>query len=305
LFDDPFARGTTWAAAGFVLLLGGLTMAPRMPTARRVAALAVVLAAESIAWFVLPTLFAPRGGSLDLGAVAFLQANLGLQRFATLGPIAPNYGSYFGIAGINHNDLPIPRDWVDYVHRHLDANAHPILFNGEVRADPSGPSAAEAFQQNQAAYAAIGVRYLVAPGRTLVADLPVVFQGATSRVYEVPRAAPYLAAAGCVLSVHSRVSLTANCDAASRLVRLELAMPGWRARVGGVTSDIAVSGEIFQSVALPAGRSDIAFTFEPPSMAWGYGGFGLGTAWLLLTTWLARGRMPGCRGEGAGASSPR
>jgi hypothetical protein len=93
LFRDEFARHTTWAAAGFGLLLAGLIVMPTLPAAARGGAMAVVLAAESVTWFVLPTFVYPRHARLDLGVVRFLDANLGLQRFATLGPISPNYGS--------------------------------------------------------------------------------------------------------------------------------------------------------------------------------------------------------------------
>jgi hypothetical protein len=153
---------------------------------------------------------------------------------------------------------------MNYVTRHLDPNAHPVLFNGDVRADPSGSSAPDAFQRHQTAYAAIGVRYLVTSADGMVSGMPLVFQGATSRICEVPAPASYFSAADCTLLVHTRTSLTTICEAPSHVMRLELAMPGWQARIGGVGSPIVTSGEIFESVALrPAAPTSCSVSSRP------------------------------------------
>ena len=97
--------------------------------------------------------------------IEFLRHNLGLQRFYTLGPIAPNYVTYFGIASINHNYLPVPRLWTDWVAAHLDSAADPIKLH---RCPfPLRPAAterrAEELRRNLAAYEEVGVKYLIAP----------------------------------------------------------------------------------------------------------------------------------------------
>ncbi len=279
------------AAGGVVLLLLVLGM-PRAARTWRAAGLAAVLVGESVAWFVLPTLFYPRGGAPELQAIGFLRAHLGLQRFATLGPIAPNYGAYFGLAAINHNDLPVPRTWTGYVGRELDPNAVPVIFNGGLRADPNGPSAAEALLSRQAAYAAIGVRYVVTAGQDLP-GLPEVFRAPSgTRIYQLDGAAPYFAAPGCQLEVRDRTHLSASCEAPATLVRLEMAMPGWHAWVGDAAVDIVTTGGIFQSVALPAGRSDVVFAFRPPFMRWAYAACVTGAAATLAGLRRARRGAP-------------
>jgi hypothetical protein len=279
------------AAGGVVLLLLVLGM-PRAARTWRAAGLAAVLVGESVAWFVLPTLFYPRGGAPELQAIGFLRAHLGLQRFATLGPIAPNYGAYFGLAAINHNDLPVPRAWTGYVGRELDPNAVPVIFNGGLRADPNGPSAAEALLSRQAAYAAIGVRYVVTAGQDLP-GLAEVFRAPSGiRIYQLDGAAPYFAAPGCQLEVRDRTHLSASCEAPATLVRLEMAMPGWHAWVGDAAVDIVTTGGIFQSVALPAGRSDVVFAFRPPFMRWAYAACVTGAAATLAGLRRARRGAP-------------
>ena len=113
--------------------------------------------------FFLPSLSTPLHGKIDVAAVQFLQQNLGPQRFYTLGPFAPNYGAYFGVASINHNYLPVPRRWTDWVAAHLDPAIDPVIFVGNQHPDPSRPSPADELRRNLAAYEEVGVKYVVAP----------------------------------------------------------------------------------------------------------------------------------------------
>lgn len=289
--SDHVSRGSVAVAGVCLLLLLGLTVWRGVPPARRAAAIGGLLLAEALFLFVVPVLSTPRGGALELGGVAFLRDHLGMQRLATLGPIAPNYGSYFGIASINHNDLPVPLAVTAYIHRHLDANAVPDIFNGIARADPHGRTPVEALLTNRAAYAAVGVRYVVTPPGRRGVRLPglrEVYSDRVLRIWELDDAAPYFAAQGCRLEVRNRTSLSASCDAATPLVRLEMAMPGWRAAVGGTAAPIVTTGEIFQAVALPPGRSEVAFSFEPPFMPAAYGAFAAGLLLLSVGVWRDR-----------------
>jgi hypothetical protein len=283
---NDVSRWTAVVAAGWLVLLAVVLTLRRVSIDRCVASMVAILVGEALVWFALPTLYNPRHGSIELEGVGFLRAHLGLQRFATLGPIAPNYGAYFGIAEINQNDLPIPRAWGVYLRDHLDHNALPIVFNGVNRADPNGPSAADALLANRAAYAAIGVRYVVTMPDQSLPDMREVFRGRTERIYEIDDAAPYFAAPGCRLDVHDRTHLVASCASPSTLVRLEMAMPGWRALVAGTPADITKTDEIFQAVTLPAGDSAVSFDFEPPFMRYGYAAFAAGL--LILTAGLWR-----------------
>lgn len=246
--------------------------------------LAVILVGEAIFNFVVPTLSFPRTGHIELGGVRFLQSHLGFQRFYSLGPIAPNYGAYFGIASVNHNDLPIPQDWVAFVLGHLDDNAWPVAFNGINRTRAEGPSAAENLIRHTDDFQRVGVRYVIAsPGTNPFGDpdsFPPIYSDAAMAVYELPHPQPYFMAQGCQLSAESREMLTAECTQASHLVRLELAMPGWHASVNGVEQPV-VKEDLFEGVDLPPGLSTVAFYFLPPFMKAGYAAFALGCLGLL------------------------
>jgi hypothetical protein len=266
------------------------------------AALAAVLIIESVVYFLVPTLSNPRHATLHLAGVRYLQDNLGLNRFATFGPIAPNYGSYFGIASINYNDLPAPSDWTTYINAHLDSNQAPIP--GVSRIDPKGPSAPDSLISNMAAYQRIGVRYVVVPGNTdnspdfaslrhYLASTPnpalkAVYHDETMQIFELQAPAPYFSAPGCMLTPTARETLHARCSTPSKLSRLELFMPGWRATVNGNDTPIARSGEIFQEIELPAGDSDIRYAFLPLHMKWAYLAFLLG--WLVFAFDMVRHR---------------
>ena len=60
--------------------------------------MAGALGVESVLLLFFTYLSAPPPTALSTGAVHWLQVHLGTSRFLTLGPIQPNYGSYFGIA---------------------------------------------------------------------------------------------------------------------------------------------------------------------------------------------------------------
>ncbi len=142
--------------------IAGLTAAPcALPRSLLVCGL---LTAEAIALFAFPLLAGTRTKSYDRAAIDFLQANLGLSRFYTLGPFAPNYGALFGTASINYNYLPIPRLWVNYIRAHLDPAANDISFTGNfLDPHPGGETDAEALRRRSAAYAALGVKFVLSP----------------------------------------------------------------------------------------------------------------------------------------------
>jgi len=159
-------RGLFLSVALGAAVVAGLILAARAAPdgSRRARLLALVALAEAVTCFVIPTLSFPRGARLELGGIRFLQEHLGNQRFYSLGSIQANYGSFFGIAQANYNDLPAPRDWGDYVFRHLDDNARsPWQFLGDLQARADGPSARANLVRNRAAFAGVGVKYVVAP----------------------------------------------------------------------------------------------------------------------------------------------
>jgi hypothetical protein len=115
-----------------------------------------------------------------------------------------------------------------------------------------------------------------------------VYHDAIERIFEIDNPAPYFSAPGCRLQIRDRTHLTASCAAPSTLVRLELAMPGWRARISGAPAGVTTVNEIFQAVALPSGDSVVSFAFLPPFMPYAYVGCIAGLAILAAGLWPRR-----------------
>lgn len=128
-----------------------------------VKALVVVLAVDACVAFALPM----RSGSSHLlkqeNGIAFLQAHVGLDRVYSLGPMAPNYGAYFGISQINYNYLPVSQDWVDYIHRHINEEANPIWFIGTAGSNANGGNPGAFVRNGSGPYEELGVKYIMAP----------------------------------------------------------------------------------------------------------------------------------------------
>ena len=266
-------------------------IATRSRTSLVVSALTVCI--ESIVFLIIPTLAAPTNATIDLRGVTFLQSHLGQQRLLSLGPLYPNYGSYFGIADVDYADLPAPKHTVDYIAEHLDSSADPISFFSGVRSEPAQT---ELFARNVRAYADVGVKYVLlwpASPPPLPALRPR-FHDSIMAIYEMPNVSPYLSASGCTIESASRTSAEADCASPSTLCRLELNADGWTATVNGTRTKPTDCKEIFQSVVLPAGHSTIAFDFVPPHMLWAFVAFGIAmpiTLALLCNTLVSTSRL--------------
>jgi hypothetical protein len=143
----------------------------------RGAALCAVVAIDALALFAVPQLSAPRAVKLDLLPVAYLRRHLGEGRFFTLGPLQPNYGSYFGIGSANINDLPIPTPYSRYIHSRLDQYVNPTVFVGDLGGmrSPFFPTPAQELLRNLAGYRAAGASYVLAP-----AERPAIGDGVLS-----------------------------------------------------------------------------------------------------------------------------
>jgi len=129
----------------------------------RVNSVAILLVADSVLMFAIPTLANPKAGDIDRAPVEFLQSHIGLQRFYTLGPIQANYSAQFGIASINHNYMPIAKRWVDWLQHHLDPYADPAIFTGDFSRDKTKPTQAQELRRNISNYQFAGVKYVVSP----------------------------------------------------------------------------------------------------------------------------------------------
>ncbi len=269
------------AALGVVAVVtGGLVAHARgMPRGRRigrvVVAGAVVL--EAAVLFAVPALSAPRPAPSDMALVQFLQRHLGLARFATFGPIQPNFGSFFGLAEINVNDLPVPKDFTRYIQRSLDDNTDPLIFTGTTESDPAGPGPAQELTRHLAAYEAAGVKFVVTsasgaddtgspwPPAGLTPAPRRVYADSIAEVWRLPSPTPFFSTTGAPCAVHPAgiAAVTVHCSGPAVVHRLELPMPGWHARVGSSNAAVRSTGA-FQSVAVGRGTTRVEFSFTPP-----------------------------------------
>lgn len=258
------AAGIVLAACLVAFVVAGSTTKGKGPAAT---ALAVLLGVEALAFFGTTTLSAPRNGRLDLAPVRYLRAHLGTQRFFTLGPLQPDYGSYFGLSELDVNDLPVPKAWVHFVLGRLDANAGPTAFNGEFEASPTGPSPVTELDQHLATYEALGVRYVLSPAGTRpLGSLQPVFRSPTTWIYRLPTATPLLSASKgtCTVDAKSEEHFVVDCPLGATLTYHELRMPGWSATVDGKKVPLRASGALFLALDVPAGGSTVRFRFVPP-----------------------------------------
>ncbi|MGH7665694.1 MAG: hypothetical protein ACREN1_00030 [Candidatus Dormibacteria bacterium] len=271
----------------------------RSPRALTQAMLASVVVLDTVAMFLVPQFSAPPKATIDMGPVRFLQAHLGHQRFFTLGPIQPDYGSYFQIGEANDSDLPIPRAWSQYVATDLAPNTNPIVFSGLQVNSESGPSPWRQFVEHFRTYERIGVKYLVVPASQRLGLTPSrlgmvqVYSDRVATIYELPHTAPFLQtqSGGCSVRVATLDTALTYCSAPGTLIRREMYFPGWSATVGGRTVQILRVDSIFQAVRVPSGRSVVTFTYEPPYVPLAALAFVVGLAvWIreFVVAWRRR-----------------
>jgi hypothetical protein len=115
-------------------------------------------------------------------------------------------------------------------------------------------------------------------------------------IFELPAPKPYYesVAGHCRIEGLDRTQVAADCTRADVLIRRELYFPGWEATLGGRPVAIAEHGKLFQSIALPAGRSEVRFAYAPPHIGW---------AWLTAAAGLLAFAVPALRR--ARRSAPR
>ncbi len=268
----------------------------RRRTGRLVMAGAVGI--ESILLFTFTSQSAPPQVPLHTGSVLWLQSHLGDYRFLTLGPIQPNYGSYFGISQANINDLPVPKAWNNEISTALDPNALPGVFSGGGRIDPAGPTPAQELSAHLANYEAVGVRYVVenasgmdvqgnpfpAPGTgPWPAGPRLVYKDSFAEIWQLADAAPIFSLtpfprrpsngipsklpASCHVKTEGFNRAAVRCSIPTTLTRRVLYTPGWSASSSAtsvmIERDYRSSPGLFQSVRIPAGSMTIRFTYLP------------------------------------------
>ncbi len=274
----PYVYG---AAVATGVILAGLAVSGALPRRFAAIGLCAVFVLEAGASFVYPELAATRDPVVDMKPVAWLQAHLGSERFYSLysnpavgpsygGPIAPNYGSYFGLSSADYLDIPDPQLFVNYVHDHLDPGAGSEFFGTVFARVPGAPDGLVELGRNYRAFESIGVGYIVTGARvrlaTYVPSARRVFDDGYAAIWKLPRAASYYSTlqGRCSLRGSGANKVTASCAEPAVVQRLELALPGWSATVNGRPAKlIATHDSVFSAVAVPAGVSTIVWSYRP------------------------------------------
>lgn len=234
---------------------------------------------EPIGLFLIPQLGAPirHKAVVDTGVVDFLRKNIDEHRFYYIGGnsgFKTNYGSYYGIAGINTENLPTPQLWEDFVAKNLDNNTSTISFGGGFRKDWAKNSVQQEFFRNLQNYKSIGVKYVVSeiasqfavdPELAKKYGLKKVYSNDKTNtvIYEMDGAKRYASANDCNVQVISKNDIIADCVRDSVLIRRELFFDGWTAKNNDENIEISKVEDIFQGVMVNKGKNLIKFNFWP------------------------------------------
>lgn len=288
-----------WAAITVVALLAAVVVLREGVRAIFIGALVLL---DATLMFAVPQFSAPRSAVVDTKPVAFLQAHLGINRFFTLGPLSPDYGSYYGLASVAVNDLPTPKKYGRYIKTRLNDNADPITFTGVDELDWSRPGYAAELLSHLDGYRNVGVKYVLAPAGTELPPAPdgtllrPVFSDGQVEILYLPGAKPFFEGSGCSVLTASWNFADLDCAEKATVVRRELSMPGWQASVNGRPTRVGEAQRLFQTVSVPAGRSIVRFAFTPPHEDLGYLAFVGGTAAVCAPGFvmlIRRRRRPG------------
>jgi hypothetical protein len=290
-----FSRGSVAWGAGVVV--AGTVLVLVAKPAWRTGLAAALVTIDVLVMFMLPVASAPRKVTIDNAPVAFLRAHLGESRFFTLGPLQPNYGSYYALGELDINDVPIPSLFADYITKRLDHYVGPLVFVGNGGGGRSlvAPSPVTELLKNLPGYRAAAVKYVLAPiGQTLPESpksLQLVLKTPSAWIYHLTGSSPYFTATGpgCTVSSSSRTAATVTCSHATTLVRRETSMPGWSATTGGRSLPVSTYDDVFQSVTVPAGSHTVTFDYVPPDVALAVLAFIAGIGWIVWD--LAGGRI--------------
>lgn len=291
------AQWYAYASLGFALVtVGALALLlPRCANRVGRAGVCLLVALNGAALIFFASLSSPQGGHLDQRAVQRLAAGEASSRTLAIGGVLqPNYGSYYGVAELDVNDLPVPKAYASYLKDNLDPSANPLLFTG------TGASRTRPWRQpllelraHLGAYRDAGVGYLLAPtGAPVqqVAPLRRVASGPTVSLYFLPGAKPIASGPGCTSAGDNPFRV--RCLKRSQLVYRELAMPGWTVAVDGRGRALTGGHGPFLAVAVPAGSSRVHFSYAPPHELLALGAF-LVSGIALTASGLRRARPKG------------
>ena len=285
------------AVGGAAIVVAGVAIALVRNSRMRCSLAALLVVADALVLYAIPEGSAPRHVQVDRAPVHFLQRHLANSRFFTLGPLQPNYGSYFGIGSLNVNDIPIPEAFSNYVHAHLDSVVQPHVFVGNYGGGrpTSSPSPEDELQRNLAGYRAAAVTYVLVPAvqpLRKTSPFKLVFRSPTTLIYHLAGAAPYFSVTNhrCAVRAEGRQSVSLSCPAPTVLIRRETDLPGWSVRVDGHPTRLHSSDDLFQAVNIAQGKHRVTFSYSPPHIRWGFLGFAAGCLWLILAPIAVRRR---------------
>jgi hypothetical protein len=204
-----------------------------------------------------------------------LQAHLGTDRFATLHPLFPNWGSYFSLGSIEVINLPIPKDFMAYSAMYLNTMAPQPQQILPPTDGATGTGSTTDFQNMVAAllpnYEHAAVKYLLLPSSMSLAPslahagLTLVQAGTYVSIYQLPHPEQlFSASAGCVVTSQTLDTATIHCTHSGTLLRREEFMPGWTATSGNGRVGITRVEGLYQSVSLSTGTHTVSFSFLPP-----------------------------------------
>jgi hypothetical protein len=248
-----------------------LSVLSRLPaTSFTVSIVALSLVGESLLWFVIPTIAAPRSISIDYAPIDYLRLHQGEERFLDLSVLHPNWGSQFGLDAVNAIDLPFPATFKEFIQRELYPGVKPA--NAFTWDRPTGVIAQESeLVTHFAAYEGASVKYVLSPSSLVISSeltalgVREVFRDATATIYELPHPRPFFSASsGCHVKSNDVNSAVVTCTRQGSVLRTELSMAGWSANVNGRASTITTINGVYQQVGVPAGTSTVTYGFVPP-----------------------------------------
>lgn len=124
-----------------------------------------------------------------------------------------------------------------------------------------------------------------------------VYDGPDMSIYELAATKPYfeVVQGECTLGPSTREQTQVQCSTPAVLLRREAMYPGWHASMDGRPVNLLPAHDIFQSVALPAGKHDVAFAYRPTHSMGMLAGFAVGLLALIagfVREWLTWYRSP-------------
>ena len=285
-----------------LLVLGRLTKYKIVPLL-----VALVLVGESLLMFGVPGGGSAKIVNVDLAPIQYLQQHEGNYRFFDFAVLTPNWGSQYGLNELNAIDLPFPKKFSQLIERQLYPGLTPsnqfVIHNGMTGMVAQEDEIVSHFTY----YEAASVKYLMMPAALVISPaltnlgVTKVFSDAKVDIYQMPDPRPFMStrSSSCTVTTLNVDKASVDCpNGSSTLIRTELMMAGWRARVNGEVVTIkTVDHGAYQSVKVPQGTSTVTYSFLPPHEKYAVllallAGLFLIVVWVLERRYLRHERLP-------------